>query len=297
MTRLRIQLLVGAILAVTAVGLYLQSAQRVTTPDVRTQMAINLKQCALGILSYVDVHGRYPDAYAPAPDGVRRSLWFRLLPFVEAEKAFRDGNVREAVPAFLAEGYDRTLPEEPYGMLSFAANLRLFGNETHLADADRPGVALTQPPPRDATGNTLCGLRPNTVRDGTSNTIGLTVRLAGCAVNDSVGNAYALAPAEIARLPGNKKSAGGFAFAGTHSEPASEAPTDDVLFQRFDSYQDSHRKCRTAPAVSAHGFGYGLHVAFADATVRRILGTTSPTTFQRLICPDDGQPIDNDWND
>src|SRR5687767_11439907 len=141
-----IELLVVIAIIAILIALLVPAVQKVREAAARTQTNNNLKQCALAVHSYHDTCRRLPDANWPggmySSTTTSRTLWFHLLPYVEADNVYK-GNVHNAVvPAFSA-------PSDPYnadpaGRVNFAGNLRLFGYNTMTA-ASANGVGLAVP--------------------------------------------------------------------------------------------------------------------------------------------------------
>src|SRR5262249_36042884 len=129
----------------------------------RTQTNNNLRQCAIAIHNYHGTFNKFPHAaglsqaglgnqrlYANA--GEERSMWFHLLPYVEADNIYKNNVHNAVVGAYLA-------PSDPYtstpdGKLNFAGNIRLFGYKTLSPKQANNAVNLANGNP---TGATLAG--------------------------------------------------------------------------------------------------------------------------------------------
>ena len=274
-------LVVVAILAIL-IALCVPSVERVREAAARTQTHNNLKQCALAVHNFHDTHKRLPDAWSKVGEdfgGDSKSLWFHLLPYVEATEAHKKHDAMAIVPAFFALT-DPFMPEANHGLISFVANIRVFGNESIGAAADQLGVAVNVP----AVGErVVSGLSLKDIKDGTGNVMMMCTRYADCAGKQTF---YANHPADPVKL-------GAFALGGKHSQPAAREG-EDFIFQVV----PRHEKCDNRPFHYGHAFGSGgMSIALCDASVRNITPTITVITFQRSICPNDGEKLDSDWND
>jgi type II secretory pathway pseudopilin PulG len=300
-------IVVVAVLAVLAM-LLVTAIQKVREAAGRDGANNNLRQCAIAIHNYHGDFKRLPDAVGRVGlyknDGDERSMWFHLLPYVEADNAYRN-NVHDAVvPAYLH-------PSDPYigvpdGKLNFAGNIRLFGYQTLGKDAADNAVNVTGMP----TGSTLegklaatmiCGLPLADIKDGTSNTFMLTTRYADC--GSPVQSTYYSASPIGTMLTGGgpvlsvgvptTPGKGGYFGAGAHDKPA-DRTSIGAIFQVAPTLE----ACRADDSVFGHAFSAGgMSVALADASVKSIDPTMSPTTFCRALCPSDGHKLGKDWED
>jgi hypothetical protein len=271
---------VCALCLVSSVLLLVPAVQKVREAAARTQSHNNLRQVAIAIHTYHGDFRRLPDAYAPG--GIfkeNKSLWFHLLPYLEADNLYKRNVLDARVPAFIAPSDPSDDPALP-GALSYAANLRLFAYETLGKSADNVGVPIAVPP---ATAKT--GLKLTEIKDGTSNVLMLATRQSNCG---GIATQYARGPSESPR--------GGFFGAGAHNRPAAPGSktTDDLMFQ----IDPRPEQCNSAPSIYGHSFWRtGMSVALCDASVRMITPGMSPTTFDRAMCPGDGAALGADWID
>ena len=262
----------GALLLIPAV-------QKVREAAARTQTQNNLKQCALSLHNYHDTYRRLPNGYGPGSQNqlVDKSVWFELLPYVEADNVFKANMTNAVIPTFNS-------PSDPFnsdstGKVNFAANLRVFAFGTIGKDAaDKVGFAFAPP-----AGQSLCGLKLNEIRDGTSNVIMFATRYSDC---DNIATEYSRSPNETPR--------GGFFGAGSHNAGAARGPknANNLIFQ----VAPTMKECNPTAGLYGHSFGAGgLSVALFDASVKNIAATISVQTFGRALSPSDGQPLGPDW--
>lgn len=275
-------------------GLFIVWVDRTRERDrssLGSQTRNNLKQCALAVHNFHDTYRKFPPAFSDGGQyvgqGNAKSLWFHLLPYVEADNVYKLAKEDAIVPAYNA-------PSDPFnadqtGALNFAANLRIFAYQslkTVHEPVDEPGMPLTLP-----LGNLVGGLTMGrlTAMDGTSNIIMLSTRYSVCGelrtryATNVEGSNLAMANA-----------AGGFMGIGSHTAPPSRKGTPDDMFQ----IMPRQSACQPAPGVFGHSFSeHGMSTALADGSVKHISVTMSPQTFTRALCPNDKQQLGRDWEE
>src|SRR5262245_41778479 len=124
------EVVVAFVLFATMLGIAVPALREVRDVQKDRQATFNhLKMCALAIHNYHDTYRRLPDAFAPGGAFVNdaKSMWFHLLPYVDAEQAYKNNDALARVVAYHS-------PLDPSGeapgRVSFAANLRLAGYGT-----------------------------------------------------------------------------------------------------------------------------------------------------------------------
>jgi len=286
-----IELLVVIAIIAILIALLVPAVQKVREAAARTQTNNNLKQCALATHTYHDTYRRMPDAFwrGGMYSTVTKSLWFHLLPYVEADNVYKANMTTAVVSAFQA-------PSDAYNSdasskVNFGGNIRLFAYNNVGVNRDKPGSSVTVPIANAGSSSNLTLPR---IVDGTSNTIMLATRYAECAAQNTL---YALDP-------GATGHRGGFFGAGAHNLPADRnaggsSAVSGVMFQitpRGGTDTTTVPVCNNIPSVYGHAMGSGgLSVALADGTVKNITPTMSTTTFSRAICPGDQNTLLADW--
>jgi prepilin-type N-terminal cleavage/methylation domain-containing protein len=298
-----IELLVVIAIIAILIALLVPAVQKVREAAARTQTNNNLKQCGLAVHNYHDTYRRMPDAnnigglYATA----NKSLWFHLLPYVEADNIYKSTNVSiqqgSVVPAFNA-------PSDPYnsdnaGIVNFAGNIRVFGYSTlGPSSANSVGTNIAAKIPA-STAAIVSNLTLPRITDGTTNVIMLATKYSDC---NGKSTRYIDPPnGNIATTPVKPAggTTGGFFGAGTHSTAAARGPlaTMTMTFQvapRNDA--DINAGCQNANALYGHAFGAGgLSTALCDASVKTISSSMLPTTFNKSLAPGDQLPLGSDW--
>ena len=286
---------------------------RVTT---QTQTANNLKQCALAVHNYHDTYRRMPAANFTGGIYTKnnRTMWFQLLPYVEADNTYKNNIMNAIVPAYDA-------PANPFAVekecrVNFAANIRVFGYKTALAaDKNGPNGGLTPQAEgaipltviKPAEGAWECNLTLPRIVDGTSNVIMLATKFSDC---DGAATNYGADIGGTMNTGGDKEATpcknanprGAFFGADNLNVAAARGPSNanNLIFQIAPKNDNADPKigCNNKHITMAQSFGSaGLLVALCDASVRNIAPTMTPTTFQRAMCPGDGLPLGADWNE
>jgi hypothetical protein len=269
-------------------GLVVEGVRTVRENESKLITHNNLRQCALSIHGFHDNFKKLPNGTSPGGRYTKDiSMWFQILPFVESNRVYSDGQITARFPAYVS-------PSEQYvddiaGTLNFAANVRVFGHQTFRSDnqaVDQPGTAL-----EIKSGRMFCGLTLGTIKDGIQNTIIFSTRYANCNGLKTWYAADALGGCELGKLP--SPGVGGFMGAGSHDTPPSHKGPITAMYQATPSLTG----CLPQPGVFGHSFTRkGLSVALCDGSVRVIAPSMSPTTFGRALCPGDGAKLGADWD-
>ncbi len=196
-----IELLVVIAIIAILMALLVPAVQKVREAAARTQTNNNLRQCAIAIHNYHGTYNKFPNAaatggaFSSQTPYAARSMWFHLLPFVEADNVYKNNVHNAVVSASLA-------PSDPYvstvdGKLNFAGNIRIFAYGTLGATnannaVTTPTTGAGQPSGTNlstqigkmsaaaATSAATSGLTLARIPDGTSNVLMLATRYADC---------------------------------------------------------------------------------------------------------------------
>jgi len=298
-----IELLVVIAIIAILIALLVPAVQKVREAAARTQTNNNLKQTALAVHNFHDTYRRMPDAaatggsYSGAAQG--RTLWFHLLPYVEADNVYKANLHNAVVPAFQA-------PSDPYnadpaGKTNFSGNIRLFGYSTVGVNANSVAVIV---PVAKLSNNMSSNLTLPRIVDGTSNVIMIATTYADCSTFNTM---YSAAPNNSPLNAGGTPAAsgavvaatsrGGFFGQGLHNAQAARSTGAALMFQITPlNVGASTFSCIPTASVMPQSFGSGgLSCALADGTVKNISPTMTTTTYARAICPGDQQPLLSDW--
>jgi len=306
-----IELLVVIAIIAILIALLVPAVQKVREAAARTQTNNNLKQCALAVHNYHDTYRKMPDASwiggsysGTGPGSVNRTLWFHLLPYVEADNVYKSNMHNAVVPAFNA-------PSDPYnsdaaGKTNFGGNIRLFGyNAITPTNANKTTTVVAAGTP-GLSANMSSNLTLPRIVDGTSNVIMLATVFSDCGGANTI---YSGSPTNTNLNTGSGGGQnptgsalgtvrGGFFGAGAHTLQAARNSDTRLMFQLtpINTGGTATASCVSNASVLAHSFGSGgLSTALADGTVKNISPTMSTTTFGRAICPGDQNPLLSDW--
>jgi len=279
-----IELLVVIAIIAILIALLVPAVQKVREAAARTQMINNMKQMSLALHSCNDANKKLPPAAGTF--GIQtsiRSLSIGLLPFIEQDPLYKLCAIAQpptntvAIQPFLSP-LDFTQADS-YRVQNFCANLRVF------SDA---GQASTW----NGTFATSGGMMGNAsitrtfVTDGTSNSIVFSTRYANNAA--SPGSAGAI---NCSQYDANTGGSSG-AFFGANPMASLATPTATSGWQLGATATQAN--CATAGL--AHSFGSAmLAVGLADGSVRTLGATTSTTTYNYAMQPNDGNPLGSDW--
>jgi prepilin-type N-terminal cleavage/methylation domain-containing protein len=317
-----IELLVVIAIIAILMALLVPAVQKVREAAARTQTNNNLRQCGIAIHNYHGVFNKLPNAAWTG--GIftlqKRTMWFQLLPYVEADNVYKNDVHNAVVSAYLA-------PSDPYistpeGKVNFAGNIRLFAYQTLTATNANNAVTTANPGVPSGTNlssqinlmtaavGASSGLTLARIPDGTSNTLMLATRYADCGATPVYSTAYSAGPhgdpfatpqtgitppPNSGIIPGQLK--GGFFGAGSHNTAADRSLATAIFLV---APKGTSTDCgqTTEQSVWGHAFSPGgMSVCLADASVKSLDPNISQTTFCYALCPSDGNPLGNDWSD
>ena len=203
-------LVVIAIIAVL-IALFLPSTRRVREAAARTQISNNLRQMAIAVHAYHDVHKQLPPATSRDGTGGKNSVFtsggnnlslsIHLLPFVEQNPLYQLYAAGQTVSLVQIPPFSAPLDPSTsdfVGVQNFAGNVRVFTDFGIKTPFDAGVAGL------NADTGTCTGTLKLTFTDGTSNTIMLATRYAnnGAVSGNGVVNCSAYdAPLALATLP------------------------------------------------------------------------------------------------
>jgi prepilin-type N-terminal cleavage/methylation domain-containing protein len=283
-------LVVIAIIAVL-IGLLLPAVQKVRASAAQTQVANQLKQCALAVHDCDSQYGKLPPAEGLLPFGPQDytfSLWVFLLPYVEqdalANQAVNDPNNNTGWAQTILQVYWSKLdPSQTNGIGvggypagNIAGNFQIFGDPINNAMLGQ----LTL----DVISN----------QDGLSNTIMLATKYGVCGpvnpyVDAPLGSSWTLV-----NFPPNSvlTAAALFAYATPGgSDYIPDAKGVGVTFQS----QPTPNETVCDPNYAQSFLKNGIQVALCDGSVRTVTPTVSGTTWRNALLYNDGNVLGSDW--
>lgn len=292
-----IELLVVIAIIALLIAFLLPAVQKVRQSAGRAQSANNLKQCALAVHNYHDTYRKFAGALATGGIYVNndKTMWFHLLPYVEADNVYKKDNADQAIiPPFLV--VDDPYAGDQTGKLNFSANIRVFGFQTLTAkvcnDTEK-AIKPLEPKTQMISGLTMGRL---TSMDGTSNVYMLTTRMSSCD-RDAKGNPI------HTLINGDPSTRSGGFFGGpafTKAPSKLWAAEPNIIYQILpkdfdDEAAGTSVKCINNPIGVPHSFGPSLLTALCDGSVKHTTERMTPQTFARAVSPGDGQPLGADW--
>jgi prepilin-type N-terminal cleavage/methylation domain-containing protein len=325
-----IEMLVVIAIVVTLMGLLLPAIQKAREAANRAKCQSNLRQIGLAATQCHDQYRRLPPLFGVYggkgtaagfvslnnPTGAYpASLFFHILPYVEAKSAY------DRIPPF----FDYSM-----GMMMMAPD-PIFGPPSAVNSATGCSAMLTVPVyvcPSDSSGavsgtwtdsmgnawavtnyaaNFLVfgapgspsipaafqglGRLPDSVPDGTSQTIFFTEKLAVCnSAGGAQGGSLWSWPPAFPDATNNFAAVVGFA-------PGSAGPP---LYANYGLYQQQPIPGACDPYLAQTPHTGGINVCLGDASVRSVTGNVTAATWRAALTANSGTPADvlgPEWND
>jgi prepilin-type N-terminal cleavage/methylation domain-containing protein len=292
-----IELLVVIAIIAILIGLLVPAVQKVREAAARTQCVNNMKQIALGTHAAADSRAGKLPSLSSNTGGVKRSLHFELLPYIEQAPLYKQGmtalacddpNVRVTVvtvylcpsdPGSHSSGLIRTLPNgsaNGWAATNYAANHYVFGK--HNASVSSTGVASSLSCAYDAAGYSPTTLKINTITDGTSNTLAFIERYAA---HDSWW-----------------QHAWAFPCQSSNCYDSANYP----ILWNSNSAQSPPVQAAINPVTGTNGLMYYITtphaaavVSMMDGSCRSISTGVSQATVNLAMFPNDGGVMPSDW--
>jgi prepilin-type N-terminal cleavage/methylation domain-containing protein len=311
-----IELLVVVAIIAILIGLLLPAVQKVREAGARTTCSNNLKQMGLAIHGYASVNqDTLPNSWtAPRFNGGWQPGYnfnVALLPHLEQEvlwilsqnlppgspfnpaaiwanpvSGMPTGTLQSAVVKVFNCPSDPSIPggfsayfPNSWAGSSYAHNYQLFGPKPVYS------VTLAGTPAINYYHSRPVATLPN-VPDGTSNTIAMTEKWAGC----NGGGVLWMWPGGNVNFPATSF---GQSFANTAPFGLTlVSPNNYTSPPQIQPYPYDSGNCDRSRPQTAHTAAQTL---LLDGSVRSVAANVSPATWWLAVQPCDGQPIPNDW--
>jgi len=281
-----IQLLVIIAILAFLMALLVPAVQKVREAAARNVVINNLKQVCLAMHNINDVYKQLPPATAKF-GGINNSdqtISVHMLPYIEQAALYNVIQGGKAPPTTVViPPYNSPLDFTTTDFVrvqNICANVRIFTNDG-VATAWDKAVALKSPMPCNSA-------IPRTFVDGTSQTICFATRYAASGTASTGGKA--MTPCGYYDLP---LANDGGSFFGATPMAKEASPTATSGWQLAPSLAQVN--CAFAAGLG-HSFGLGgIQVGLGDASVRTVSPAVTVTTWNYAMCPNDGNPLGNDW--
>ncbi|MBM4069540.1 MAG: DUF1559 domain-containing protein [Planctomycetes bacterium] len=261
-----IELLVVLAIIAVLLALLIPAVQKVREAGLMTHSKNNLRQISLGVQSFAANHHQA----LPTIDGsntFRKPLFFSILPYLDQENAVKQMTKKLGTFAIQLDlsPADPTAAEalaKDLAVASYAANAQAYQGNARL---------------------------PVTFQDGTSNTIGFAEHYA----YDCNGTMYLPFLGQSAGLGGMRRAT--FADAGDVVPVSSGNPVQTGPSYGTQTFQVAPPKSKCSFALAQTPHSAGMLVALADASVRILSPSISPSTYWSAVTPSSGDLLGIDW--
>jgi prepilin-type N-terminal cleavage/methylation domain-containing protein/prepilin-type processing-associated H-X9-DG protein len=287
-----IELLVVIAIIAILIGLLLPAVQKVREAAARAKCSNNLKQIGVALHNYHSAIGKFPGAYVNATGDGTGSLFYLILPYMEAGNVYNLGTVppintnpqpdaywgnfasmqtpaANIIKPYLCPSDPTVQPEATWtnGWVvgCYAENNEVFGDPTN------PGWATG-----GWTNSSARASLESTFTDGTSNTIGVAEKYARC---NGTGTLWAHGQWNPDWEP-------------RFNTWKNRGPSSKFQIQPSPNPATTS-SCDADRPASAHTGG--MNTLLMDGSVRLLSNSISPNTWWAACTPQGGEVLGPDW--
>jgi type II secretory pathway pseudopilin PulG len=286
-----IELLVVIAIIGVLIGLLLPAVQKVRAAANRVRCQNNMKQLALGVNNYaLQYNGKLPnhDYWNHGSPGTRGSLLFWLLPFIEQDNLYRQGLtsyfswgvVGNPIATYQCPAdVNAQSAYASVGYCSYGGNVGLFGNIYQSIPVDPYGI----------TTGFMSDYNAALIPDGASNTMAFVEKSGFSYYSDQPGRPCGT----FWNTPSGYQNGECDRSPGYHWAQ----PWYGWTYQTYTQYNSTFVADQSTKAGAPVWYwaqalhGGPINVALMDGSVHSIAISISPTTWGRLMDPNDKQVV------
>jgi prepilin-type N-terminal cleavage/methylation domain-containing protein len=310
-----IELLVVIAIIAILIALLVPAVQKVREAAARTQCTNNLKQIGLGIHNFESTFKRLPPLYGGATAATVMSSKFPyvwgsthvfILPYIEQDNLYKlmaVGQPSNYVPT-TNQANDKVVstfvcPADPsmsdgiltggtLGGTSYAANAQVFSQLVDETMTNPPGATNGKQQAQTVPNYCDRGASIARIQDGSSNTIFVTHSYALCGASTK-GTAWGYS-AGANTAPAAALSYQPWSRASNIGQTSATPATSSAFQNMPNPYLTV---CKPTDPATPHSSA--MMVMLGDASVRNVIPSIMPNTWNLACMPNDGNPMPADW--